>query len=151
MEFIIEKLDLKIDSKTLKNLVIEDEENFKLFIDRTKDLDYIIFLNCTSKQYIIGSATSTINSNSPDYFIVNMILTPNILVSFCKKGSIKKYLNIQRNYAVKFIYDEKHVFDANVHALNVGFRNTPHFVVGRKAELSETLDFYMQLDFDNNE
>ena len=146
MKFFIKRLKLSIPAGILKNIIIEDEENYRLFIENTKDLDVVIFFNNTNKQYIINSATSTINSSSEDYYIVNMVLTPNILISFCKKGSIKKYLNLQTDCIVKLVPDEQAVLDCNIHTMNVASKEEPHFVVGRKKELIETLKIYMEIN-----
>ncbi len=145
MKIFIKKLKLIIPESMLKNIIIEDEEKYQLFNGSTKDLDIVIFFNNTAKQYIINSATSTINSSSEDYYIVNMVLTPNILISFCKKGSIEKYLKLKTDCIVNLVSDEKNILDCNIHTMNVAVREEPHFVVGRKKELIETLDMYEEI------
>lgn len=148
IKYIKDRLELSIPEAILKNIFIEDEENYKLFINRTKNLDIIIFFNNTNKQYIINSASSTLNSDSEDYFIINMVLTPNILVSFCKNGSIKKYLNINSDFIIKLVPDERTVLECNIHTMNVAMKEKPHFIVGKKEELFETVKAYESIKKD---
>lgn len=145
IQILNKELEFGIDARILKNVFIENEEEHKYFITCTFDLDMIIFFNNTNVQYIINSSSSTINSSSEKYYIINMVLTPNILISFCKKGSIKKYLNLDTDCIIKLVPSTDAVMDCNIHTLNVAYREEPHFVVGRKRELEATLKFYKDI------
>lgn len=139
---IKERFEIDLSLKDIKNFFIAHENYTRLITSKTENMGFIIKFNNTNKQYIINSSTSVINKDSNNYYAITIILSPNIAITYCKKDSLKKTLNIDDEYSILIINDEKKVLDENVRTFYATKGVSPYFVVGRKKELGEIIDVY---------
>lgn len=103
-----------------------------------------IIFNNTNNGYVINSATSVWNTNSKDYYIITIILTPNIAIRYCKKNSIKKILGLDNDYFINIINDDDIILNENINTLKATYNNNPNFVVGRKKDLEILINNYQK-------
>ena len=144
MQIIKEKFNSPLSIKQLKNILIDKEDNTELISKLTSEMGIGIIFNNTNNGYVINSATSVWNTNSKDYYIITIILTPNIAIRYCKKNSIKKILGLDNDYFINIINDDDIILNENINTLKATYNNNPNFVVGRKKDLEILINNYQK-------
>lgn len=139
MQEIKNRINVFLPIKNLKNLFIEEEDRTKLITKQTEEMGICIVFNNTNSGYVINSSTSVFNKDSSDYYIVTIILTPNIAIHYSKKDSLKNVLELQDDVYITTINDEKIILEENMRTLNATYNLSPNFVVGRKKDLEMIL------------
>jgi hypothetical protein len=142
MQSIKDKLNALLPIRNLKNLFIDEEERTRLITKQTAEMGICIVFNNTSRGYVINSSTSVVNKDSSDYYIVTIILTPNIAVRYTKKDSLKNVLNLKDDVYITTVCDEKIILEENINTFKATYNSSPNFVVGRKKDLELLINNY---------
>lgn len=142
MQSIKDKLNVFLPIRNLKNLFIDEEDRTRLITKQTAEMGICIVFNNTNIGYVINSATSVFNKDSSDYYIVTIILTPNIAVRYSKKDSLKNVLNLQDDVYITTVNDEKVIIEENKSTFKATYNSSPNFVVGRKKDLELLINNY---------
>ncbi len=142
MQKIKDKFNAFLPIKALKNMFIDEEDRTRLITKLTEEMGICIVFNNTDNGYVINSATSVLNKDSSDYYIVTIILTPNIAVRYCKKNSIKNILKLQDDVFITTIEDQNIILEENIQTFKATYNASPNFVVGRERDLKLLLEEY---------
>lgn len=141
-DLIKKRLNIILPLKSIKNILIAEEEYTKLISKQTKDMGICIIFNNTSKQYIINSSNSLFNKDSTNAFIITVVLTPNISIIYCKKDFIKNAFKLNGDIYILAIDDELSIKNQNLRTFYSTLNISPYFVVGRIEELKEVIEEY---------
>ena len=140
VENIKKHFNLDIRSNYLKNELINEENTTNLIGSKTCDMDICILFNNSNKGFVINSSNSLLYKDSHDYYIITLVLTPNIAVRFCKEDILKQVFSLENNYMVISITDDNSIINENIRTYNAAYKSTPGFIVGKESDLIDILN-----------
>ena len=103
-------------------------------------MDICILFNNSNKGFVINSSNSLLYKDSHDYYIITLVLTPNIAVRFCKEDILKQVFSLENNYMVISITDDNSIINENIRTYNAAYKSTPGFIVGKESDLIDILN-----------